>query len=107
MTLANKKLQAAVVENVASGLTETIPVDRIYRFFGAEEPETDFLKGIVDLDDDGYVLAREDMSTNVPGVYLAGDLNRKRYRQLTTAMNDGTIAALACERYIGSVRSEA
>jgi thioredoxin reductase (NADPH) len=104
VTLANKKLQAAVVENVASGLTETIPVDGIFAFLG-QKPETDFLKGIVDLDDDGYVMAREDMSTNVPGVYSAGDLNRKRYRQLTTAMSDGTIAALECEKYVGSVRS--
>jgi thioredoxin reductase (NADPH) len=106
VSLENKKLRAAVVENVASGLTETIPVDGIFAFLG-QKPETDFLKGIVNLDDDGYVLAGEDMSTNVPGVYSAGDLNRKRYRQLTTAMNDGTIAALECERYIGSVRSGA
>ncbi len=103
VSLENQKLHAATVENVTSGLTETIPVDGIFAFLG-QKPETDFLKGIVNLDDDGYVLVNEDMCTNVPGVYSAGDLNRKRYRQLTTAMNDGTIAALACERYIRSVR---
>lgn len=104
VVLENNKLSAAVLENVTTGLTDTIQVDGIFGFLG-QRPETDFLKGMIDVDDDGYVIAGDDMSTNVPGVYSAGDLNRKRYRQLTTAMNDGTIAALACERYIGSVRS--
>jgi thioredoxin reductase (NADPH) len=102
--LQEQKLKAAIVESVTTGSTETIPADGIFAFLG-QKPETDFLKGLVDLDNDGYVLARDDMSTNIPGVYSAGDLNRKQYRQLTTAMNDGTIAALACERYIGSGRN--
>ncbi|AFM24832.1 NAD(P)/FAD-dependent oxidoreductase [Desulfomonile tiedjei] len=103
LILENKKLKEVVIENVVTGVSETIPVDGIFAFLG-QKPETDFLKGIVNLDDDGYVLVGEDMSTNIPGVYSAGDLNRKRYRQLTTAMNDGTIAALTCERYISSDR---
>ncbi len=101
--LENGKVKGAVLENVATGETETIPVDGVFVFMG-QNPTTEFLKGIVELDDYGYVLAGEDMSTNVPGVFSAGDLNRKRFRQLTTAMNDGTIAALVCERYVGANR---
>ena len=71
----------------------------MFAFLG-QNPATEFLDGIVELDDHGYVLARKDMSTNIPGVFSAGDLNRKQFRQLTTAMSDGTIAALACERYV-------
>lgn len=97
--LANGKVKGAVLENVATGERETIEVDGVFVFMG-QKPTTELLKGIVELDGDGYVLAAEDMSTSVPGVYSAGDLNRKRYRQLTTAMNDGTIAALASERYV-------
>lgn len=99
--LENGKVRGAILENLASGARETIEVDGVFAFLG-QKPTTEFLKGIVDLDDDGYVLAGEDMSTNVPGVFSAGDLNRKRFRQLTTAMNDGTIAALVCERYVRS-----
>lgn len=97
--LENGKVKGAVLENVATGEKETIEVDGVFVFMG-QNPTTEFLKGIVDLDDYGYVLAREDMSTNIPGVFSAGDLNRKQFRQLTTAMNDGTIAALVCERYV-------
>lgn len=100
----NGILTSAVLENVKTGETDILPVDGIFAFLG-QKPSTDFLKGLVDLDVDGYVIANEDMSTNIPGVYSAGDLNRKRYRQLTTAMNDGTIAALACEKYLSSVKN--
>lgn len=103
LTLEQNKLKEAILENVTTGQREALPVDGIFAFLG-QKPSTDFLQGVVDLDEDGYVLAGEDMSTNVPGVFSAGDLNRKRYRQLTTAMSDGTIAALACERYIGTQR---
>ena len=67
-------------------------------------------EGIVDVDytvisdDKGYILAGEDMSTNIPGVFGAGDINHKPYRQITTAMGDGTIAALEAERFIRSLR---
>jgi thioredoxin reductase (NADPH) len=105
LILENNRLKAAVVENGMSGQQQTIPVDGIFAFLG-QKPSTDFLQGIVNLDEHGYVLAGEDMTTNVPGVFSAGDLNRKRYRQLTTAMSDGTIAALACERYIGTARAQ-
>lgn len=98
------KTAAAVLENVATGKRETIRVDGVFAFLG-QNPATEFLKGIVDLDESGYVLAKEDMSTNVPGVFSAGDLNRKQFRQLTTAMSDGTIAALACERYVRANRT--
>ncbi len=97
-------LKSAVLEDVKTGKTETIAVDGIFAFLG-QKPSTDFLQGLVDLDVDGYVMANEDMSTNIPGVFSAGDLNRKRYRQLTTAMNDGTIAALACEKYVSSLKN--
>ncbi len=100
----NGKVSGAVLEKVATGERETIEIDGAFAFLG-QNPTTEFLKGIVDLDDYGYVLAGEDMSTSVPGAHSAGDLSCKRFRQLTTAMNDGTIAALACERYVRTQQS--
>ena len=54
------------------------------------------------MDSDRYIMADEDMRTNVEGVFVAGDVRRKKYRQITTAVNDGTIAALSAEEYIRS-----
>jgi thioredoxin reductase (NADPH) len=57
-------------------------------------------RGIIDLDENGYILTGSNGETNVPGVYAAGDVVQKKHRYLTTAMSDGTIAALSAAKYI-------
>jgi len=68
--------------------------------FVGYEPESKVFKGHVELDDWGYIPANEDMETNIPGVYAAGDIRPKRLRQLVTATADGAIASTAAEKYI-------
>ena len=55
------------------------------------------------LDKAGYIIADAEMRTNIPGVFSAGDINVKTFRQLTTAAADGTIAALSADRYLRTV----
>jgi len=94
------------LENVHSGRRESIYVDGIFVFIG-QNPNTGLFHGIVNLDANGYVIAGPNMETDVPGVYAAGDVVQKSYRYLTTAMADGTIAALAAEKYIrATIESE-
>ncbi len=89
------------LENVASGETEQIKTDGMFVFIG-QKPATDSLSEQIKRDKHGYILATEDMNTGIPGVFAAGDIISKRYRQLTTAMSDGTIAALEAHRYLCS-----
>ena len=70
-------------------------------------PRTDLVKGVVPLDKWGYVETGEDMSTPVPGLYVAGDIRAKSFRQITTAVADGTIAALAAQRYVKALERQA
>ena len=63
-------------------------------------PKTDFLRGHVELDRRGYVVANELMETSVDGVYCAGDARIKYLRKVITAAADGAIAAVAAEKYI-------
>ena len=65
-------------------------------------PETGFAKGLVELDEAGYVRAGEDCRTSCEGVFTAGDCRTKAVRQLTTAAGDGAVAALAACRYLDS-----
>ncbi len=94
-----KALQAFTVENVKTGQRSELATDGVFVFIGYV-PRTDLVKGIVPLDERGYVPAGEDMSTPVPGLFVAGDLRAKPFRQITTAVADGTIAALAAQRYV-------
>ena len=71
----------------------------VFVFIGYK-PQTELLKGKVDLNEQGYVLTDEDMKTNLDGVYAAGDLRPKSLRQVVTAVSDGAIAATSAERYV-------
>ena len=93
--------RAAILENAQTGERTALPVDGIFVFLG-QSPNNEWFKDAIALDDKGYILAGEDMSTNIPGVFGAGDINHKPYRQITTAVSDGTIAALAAERWLRS-----
>ena len=68
--------------------------------FVGYEPISGVFAGHVEMDGHGYIPANEDMQTNVPGVYVAGDIRPKRLRQLVTATSDGAIASTSIEKYI-------
>jgi thioredoxin reductase (NADPH) len=93
------RLQAVELENVSTRETDIVEVDGIFVFMG-QKPNTECIGGKIDLDEDGYIKAGPLMETNLSGVFAAGDAIQKKYRQITTAMNDGTIAALEAERYV-------
>lgn len=87
------------LENRLSKKEESVYVDGLFVFIG-QKANTQLFKGVVELDSNGYVLTGPNRETNLMGVYAAGDVVQKDYRYLTTAMADGTIAALAAERFI-------
>ncbi len=65
-------------------------------------PATDFIKGVIDLDEKGYVITRDIVFTNVEGIFAAGDVVDKRYRQAITAAGDGCRAALEAEHFLSN-----
>lgn len=93
------RIESVLLENLVTGLTKKREVDGIFVFTG-QQPNTDILQGVIDLDSDGYIAATPDLSTSLTGVFAAGDVVQKPYRQITTAMSDGTIAALSAEKFL-------
>ena len=63
-------------------------------------PQTELFKGSVDMDQAGYIVTNDNMFTNIPGVFAAGDVRQKSLRQVVTAVADGAIAAVQAEKYI-------
>lgn len=102
LVLTDGIVSGAVLENMASGERKTIAVDGVFVFLG-QKPNNMLFVDTISMDDKGYILTSSDMETNVAGVFSAGDINHKSYRQITTAVADGTIAALAAEKYIRSI----
>jgi Thioredoxin reductase len=92
-------LTGVILEDLNTGVQRTEPMDGVFVFLG-QSPNSELFAENIRLDESGYVLADADMQTNIPGVFSAGDINVKRFRQLTTAAADGTIAALMADRFL-------
>ncbi len=99
LVVENDHLTGAVLENTERGERWTEPVDGVFVFLG-QKPNNALFKDLLPLTQQGYISASPLMETGIPGVFSAGDINDKAFRQITTAVADGTIAALSAERYI-------
>jgi len=102
--IPREKSCVAMVQTENEKNEKAIKIHGIFVFIG-QTPCTKFLNNQVQLDEFGYILTDEEMHTNLPGVFAAGDVVKKKYRQLTTAMADGTIAALEAKKYLSIFNS--
>ena len=66
-------------------------------------PVTEYLKGVLDMDEKGYIKADETCATSVPGIFAAGDVRTKQLRQIVTAASDGANAVTSAESYINNL----
>jgi thioredoxin reductase (NADPH) len=92
-------LESITIRNTNSQELIKLEVNAIFGYIGTE-PRTEQVKGYLKLNEQGYIITDEDLQTNIEGVYAAGDVRQKKYRQITTAIADGTIALLNAEKYI-------
>lgn len=103
VTAGQGGLTEATIRDVASGAVETWRPSAGGTFgvfvFAGYVPATDLVRGVVELDEQGYVVTHGYLETSVSGVYAAGDLRVKNLRQVVTATADGAIAAVELERY--------
>ena len=94
-----EQLQSLTLRNVATGSVEYLPVAALFEAIG-QSPQNAAFADLVELDEDGYFLTDNACGTSCPGIFVAGDACRKNVRQLTTAVSDGTIAALSAVEYL-------
>jgi thioredoxin reductase (NADPH) len=98
--LGDKKVEAVRIKNNQTNEKKEIPVSAFFVAIG-HKPNSDIVKGIIDTDDAGYIMTTPGTSkTNIEGVFAAGDVQDKIYRQAVTAAGSGCMAALDAERYL-------
>ena len=90
------------IKNIKNGETKQLGVDGCFVWVGIQ-PNTDFLKDTVALDELGFVIVDKNMQTSVSGVYAAGDARDTPLRQITTAVGDAAIAVSSAEHYISKI----
>lgn len=97
--LHQERVTGLRLRNVKSGAAACLPVDGVFVAIG-RTPNTELVRDLLPLDADGYIVAGEDTRTAFPGVFAAGDLRTKPFRQIVTAAADGATAAHAAEAYL-------
>ena len=99
-----KDVKGLRIKNTASGVESVLPVSFMFLGIG-HIPNAQAFRGMMDLDEDGYILTRDDVYCTLngevlPGVYACGDIQDRRYRQAITAAGSGCMAALEVEKYL-------
>ncbi|MBZ4651884.1 MAG: thioredoxin reductase [Proteiniphilum sp.] len=97
--MGGEQLEKVKIENLRTGEMQEHETDGVFVFIGYQ-PNTEAFNGLVEINERGEFVVDQAMKTNIPGVFAAGDCIAKRYRQVTTAVSDGTIAALSAIEYI-------
>ncbi len=97
--LGSEQVTGVAVRNVDTDERGTLPTDGVFIYVG-HNPNTNYLDGLIELSGTGYAKVHDDIYTNVPGIFAAGDVADEVYRQLATSVGAGTRAAMAAERYL-------
>lgn len=92
-------VRSVIVKNVKTGELTEMEIEGAFLFIGLM-PRTQFLKDLVQMDQEGYILTNENCETSVKGVFAAGDCRKKLLRQISTSVGDGATAAFAAEKYL-------
>ncbi len=100
--LGDKKVHAVRIHNTKTDVKEEVPVSAFFVAIG-HQPNSDIFKPFIDMDEAGYIITTPGTSkTNIEGVFAAGDVQDKIYRQAVTAAGSGCMAALDAERYLSA-----
>lgn len=106
--MGRDRVEAIRIKNIVDGLEKEIGVNGVFIEIGSVPPREFFEKIGVEVDENGYAKVNVDMSTNLPGVYVAGDAAggpcKYRFEQISTAVAEGAIAADSIYKYLHSVR---
>ena len=94
-----QKVQEVILKNNKNNENEVLKVGGVFVAIG-HEPNTKLFKNQIDLDEEGYILLKNQTKTNVEGVFAAGDVHDKRYRQAVTAAGFGCMAAIDVDKYL-------
>ncbi|HEY4680980.1 MAG TPA: thioredoxin-disulfide reductase [Nitrosarchaeum sp.] len=95
----DQKMRQAVLKNIKTGEEKTLDVAGLFVAIG-HEPNTKLFKKQIDLDDEGYIVLKNKTHTNIEGVFAAGDVHDRNYRQAVTAAGFGCMAAIDVDKYL-------
>jgi thioredoxin reductase (NADPH) len=97
--LGDEQVEGLRLRDVVTGESSTMDVSAVFIFIG-QHPNTDFLRGVVEMDEGGHAVVDDWMATAQPGLFAAGDARQNSARQVASSVGDGVTAAIAADHYI-------
>ncbi|KKP47478.1 MAG: Tthioredoxin reductase [Candidatus Woesebacteria bacterium GW2011_GWA1_33_30] len=97
------KIEEIIIKNVKKEETKTVKLDGMFVAIG-HDPSSQIFKGLIDLDEKGYVVPKEGSKTNIEGVFVSGDVHDHTYKQAITAAGYGCMAAMDCLNYLTELK---
>ena len=104
--LGDDQVRSVRLSSVDTGEERILECDGVFLFVGFT-PNTAFLRDVVEMDQRGYIITDDNMTTSVPGVFACGDARKKLFRQIVTACGEGATAAFAAEMYVEDMKGTA
>jgi len=101
--LGKSGVEGIELKNVKTGEVTSKEVQGVFVFVGTV-PNTDLVKGMVKMDENGFIVTDNNMETSIPGVFAAGDIRSKLFRQIATAVGEGAAAAFSAEKYLEGLK---
>jgi thioredoxin reductase (NADPH) len=95
-------VESLTLKNVSTGEESILPVAGVFLYVGLV-PNTEMFRGLVALNEDGFIIADRELMTSVPGIFVAGDVRDTPLRQIVTAASDGALAAYTAGKYIEKI----
>lgn len=99
----NGGVERLKLKNVKTGEAFSLSVSGVFIFIGFSA-NTQWLKGVLDLDEQGFIITNKEMGTSMPGVFACGDCVSKKFRQIINACGEGAVAALNAEEFVKTLR---
>ncbi len=100
--LGESGVEGIELKNVKTGEVTRKEVQGVFVFVGTV-PNTDLVEGMVKMDENGFIVTDNNMETSIPGVFAAGDIRSKLFRQIATAVGEGAAAAFSAEKYLDRI----
>jgi thioredoxin reductase (NADPH) len=97
--LGETEVEGVKVRNLETGKDLTLETKGVFVYIGTV-PNTEFLKGILEMDEKGFIITDENMGTSVSGIYACGDVRKKLLRQVVTACGEGATAGFVAGKYV-------
>jgi len=98
-----KKVKGVKLRNLKTGKTKDLPCEGVFIFVGLK-PNTEFLQGLLDLDEKGFIKTDENLQTNIEGIFACGDVRKNLLKQVVVACGEGAEAAFMAKRYLEKVK---